>query len=240
MTVQKTPEGTPAGGTTPPPAADPGKDSAGKPAADPAATNPPAADPATPAGASGDSAAATAANGKPAEGAKTEPPAGGPAVVPDKYELKIPDGSLLDAAHVDKLTAFAKEQKLTNAQAQVILNRENEAVASYVTAHKPGGEVWNKLVTDWESAALVDKEIGGSKEVLAANVELGKRVIDRYFPEPIRKFLQESGYGSNPDVLRGFVKLGKAAGEDKIERPNTTPTDQKSTAELFYGNPATP
>jgi hypothetical protein len=47
-------------------------------------------------------------------------------VVPEKYDLKLPEASLLDASHVEKLTAFAKERGLSNDEAQALLERENQ------------------------------------------------------------------------------------------------------------------
>src|SRR5688572_20896218 len=52
-------------------------------------------------------------------------------VVPEKYDLKLPEGSLLEAAQMEKISAYAKEKGLSNEQAQELLERENDAVSGY-------------------------------------------------------------------------------------------------------------
>ncbi len=153
------------------------------------------------------------------------------------FSLKLPDGSLLDQAHVEKVTSFAKERGLSNDQAQAILERDHQEKSAFVEANKPGGVEWTKKVNGWEAAALADKEIGGTPEALQANAELGKRVIAKYFPESIKSFLDETGFGSHPEVLRGFVKLGKAMSDDKMVHPGSQSSgNPKSLEDIFYGS----
>lgn len=155
-------------------------------------------------------------------------------VVPEKYELKLPDGSSLDQSQVEKIASFAKERGLSNDQAQAILERDHQAAVQFAESNKPGGTDWNKRVSEWESAALADKEIGGSKEALTQNAELGRRVLTKFFPETISKFLVDSGFGSHPDVIRGFSKLGKMMADDQLVRPGASASVPKSNAEVFY------
>src|SRR3972149_1235780 len=103
MTVTETPaQGTPAAG-------EPAKET---PAATPAAEGAPSP--------------AVAAAAAPTE----EKPVAEKPVVPQKYELKLPEGSQLDQARIDSLSAYAKEKGLSNEQAQAILDRESDAVSS--------------------------------------------------------------------------------------------------------------
>lgn len=181
-----------------------------------------------------ETAAAATAETKTADPAKTEtPPA--KSVVPEKYDLKLPEGSQLDASAVEKIASFAKERGLSNEQAQAVLQRDHEAKASFEAANKPGGEDWVKRTADWEKAALADKEIGGSAEALKANAELGRRVLSKFFPESMAKYLTDSGLGSHPDVIRGFVKIGKMMADDQLVVPGKDEGQKKSMAQIFYG-----
>lgn len=160
-------------------------------------------------------------------------------IVPDRYEIKLPDGALLDPAHVEKVSAYAKEHKLSNDEAQRVLERDNAVLAEYFDANKKDGPEWTRRVNEWEGLALADKEIGGTPENLKASAELGKRVINKFFPESIVGWLNETGYGSHPDILKGFVKLGKMMADDQLVQPGNVPGNKKSVEDLFYGETKT-
>jgi hypothetical protein len=172
----------------------------------------------------------------PKAGAPAADPKADPAkpVVPEKYDLKLPDGSTLAADQVEKIASFAKERGLSNDQAQALVQREHEAKVSFDEANKPGGADWTKRVSDWEKTALADKEIGGSEEALKANVEHGRRVLQKYFPESISKFLNESGFGSHPDIIRGFSKLGKMMADDRLVIPGASAGNKQPLENVFY------
>lgn len=183
-------------------------------------------------------AAAAAPGASPAaEPAKAEPTPAAKPVVPEKYDLKLPEGSKLDASSVEKIASFAKERGLSNDQAQAILQRDHEAKASFDEANKPGtGSEWIRRTSELENAALADKEIGGTKENLLANCELGKQVLNKFFPESVSKFLVDTGFGSHPDVIRGFMKLGKMMAPDQLVLPGASAGNKRSMEDIFYGN----
>ncbi len=168
----------------------------------------------------------------------SEPQVAAP-TIPEKYDIKLPDGALLDPSHVEKVSAYAKEHKLSNEDAQRVLERDNAVLMDFFEAQKHGGPEWTKRVDEWEKLALADKEIGGTPENLKASAELGKRVISKYFPESIIGWLNETGYGSHPDILKGFAKLGKMMTDDQLVQPGHVPAAQKSREEKFYGETKT-
>jgi hypothetical protein len=154
--------------------------------------------------------------------------------VPQTYDLKLPDGSTLEQSHLEKIASFSKERGFSNEQAQALLERDHQTAVQFAEANKPGGADWSKRVSEWESQALVDKEIGGSKDALKQSAELGGRVLNKFFPETVRKFLVDSGFGSHPDVIRGFSKLGKMMADDQLVREGSGSSNKKSMAEIFY------
>jgi hypothetical protein len=153
-----------------------------------------------------------------------------------KYELKSPEGSLLQPAQLEEIAAFAKAQGFSNEQAQVLVERESNAIASYVKANDVGGAMWQARVDGWKNEVLADKELGGTPEVLATTVAHGERALDHFFDKSVREYLDTSGLGSHPAVLRGFAKIGKLMQNDKIVVPNAqSGAGKKSPAEMLYG-----
>lgn len=151
--------------------------------------------------------------------------------VPEKYDLKLPENSLLDAAHLEKISSYAKEKGFSNDMAQALLERESLAVESYNNAQK---DTLQKIGESWVSEAKNDKEIGG--EAFKQNTELAKRVVDRFGTDPFKKALNETGLGNHPELLRVFTRIGKAMSEDKLIVPGAqAASGKRSIEDIFYG-----
>lgn len=132
-----------------------------------------------------------------------------------KYELKAPEGSNLDQARIDKVVSFAKERGLSNDAAQAILDSEHQAVSEFVESVKPGGSLWVKQLDKWEEELAKDSVVGGNPIKLKENIEIAKKGLDRFADDGLKEFLEATGNGSNPAVVRLFYKLGKAMSDDK-------------------------
>lgn len=162
--------------------------------------------------------------------------------VPETYELTLPKDATIAKPTVDRLATAARGAGLSNDMAQSVLAFVNQEVAAQIEAQtkawSPGGEGYQKQVHDYEQAALADAEIGGSPEKLKANVEMSRRVLRAFFPESVVTFLENTGFGSNPDVIRGFAKLGKSFAEGTFTAP-PAPSDAsgKRPADRMYDHP---
>lgn len=152
--------------------------------------------------------------------------------------LKLPDGvEVRDEKITERTIAKARELGLDPDKAQTALNfvaqETADAVHKAVEDHSPGGAEWKKMVEKFEADALKHPELGnGSAEKLQAAVTKARAVLGKYFPKSVTDFLQETGYGSRPDVILGFLNIAKAAGEGNFETPKVP--DEKSRAEKFY------
>jgi hypothetical protein len=207
----------------------------GKPAASAGATTPPTqANPAaTTEAAKPAEAAAPGEAAKPVEGGEKKPeadPAAQKPVVPEKYDLKLPEGSLLDAKAVEKVSAFAKEKGLTNELAQAVLDQRSEERAEVLASQKADLDL---KVNKWMEEASLDPEIGGA--AFKENAELAKRVVDKYATDSFKKMLSETGIGNYPDFVRIFVKIGKEMADDTpLTGKQGSGSVEKPLSELFY------
>lgn len=164
-------------------------------------------------------------------------PAPAPSAAPEKYELKLVDGSPLDPSDVDKVAAFARERGLSNEQAQAILDQRHEAAAG-ITQRQT--EQHAARVSEWETQTWADPALGGAnKDATLANVQL---VMDRFCPgadHAFRKELAATGYGNHPEFVRFVNAIGKAMREDKPVGGNGPGAGQRSAADILYGNSPT-
>lgn len=152
-------------------------------------------------------------------------------VVPEKYEINLPKDSRLDKAHIEELSTFAKSKGLTQEQAQMLFEREHKAVDQFHSAQQAQiKEEQGK----WVEVSEADKEIGG--EHFKENIEVAKRVLERFGSDELRKALGETKFGDHPEVLRVFVRIGKAMADDKFVLGDPKNQDgKKSQAEILYG-----
>lgn len=162
--------------------------------------------------------------------AKAAPPPEKP-VVPEKYELKKPDGSLLGDKAVETISSYAKEKGLSNEQAQSLLERESSAVKSFFEEQQTKH---NQQVDAWVGEVKADKEIGG--EGYKQNVELASRVIKRFGSESLVKQLNETGFGNHPELVRVFARIGKSMTSDQLVVGGGTPAPKREMADRFYGS----
>lgn len=152
-------------------------------------------------------------------------------VVPEKYELKLSEGSLLAPEAVQKIEEFAKANKLSQEKAQELLTREETLIKSHVDSQL---NAHNERIESWKVAASKDKEIGG--EAFGQNAELAKRAVEKFGSAELKQMLDATGFGNHPEVIRVFARIGKAMSEDKIISGGAPPSaPKKSIAEKFYG-----
>jgi hypothetical protein len=126
-------------------------------------------------------------------------------VVPEAYELKMPEGVELDQAATTEFTAIAKELKLDQAAAQKLADIGAKMAQRQADAHA-------QLVETWTEQVKTDKEIGGDK--LAENLGVARKAIDTFGSPELKALLNSTGLGNHPEVVKLAFKVGKAISED--------------------------
>lgn len=125
------------------------------------------------------------------------------------YSLKMPDGVELDAELASALGPEFKELGLTNNQAQKLVDK-------YIEIQQKRGEdrakSWGETVQKWADDAKADKEIGGDK--WDGTVSNARRFIDTMGTPALKEFLNASGGGNHPELIRIFAKAGALIRED--------------------------
>jgi len=167
----------------------------------------PAADaPATDAHAPAAVDAPPAADPAPVEPAAADKPAAD--VVPEKYDLQIPEGVNMDAAGVEAFAEFARDAGLTQDKAGALL-----AKMAPVMAQRQQQAV-EAMHAEWAGQSKSDAEFGGDK--LNENLAVAKRAMDKFGTPELTKLLNESGMGNHPEIIRAFYRAGKAISEDRF------------------------
>lgn len=162
-------------------------------------------------------------------------PADAPAV-PEAYEFKLPEGMegmQVDQALADQFTPVFKDMGLTQEQADKLVTAYAKHEAGNADKVRQGmADEWMAKVIGWEKAAEKDPEYGG--ENYDTNLEIAKNTLNKYSSPELKKLLAETGLGSHPDLIRAFVRIGKATAEDRPDQSGGVPAASESEGERAY------
>lgn len=206
MSVNATTPAAPAAQGTPNAAADAGKNAP----TPPAAGTTPETKPATPETGKGGDAAGT----KPETGKETKP------AVEVKYELKVPEESLLQETAAAEVTEFAKAHKLAPEVAQKVLEGRHEAVSAFAKENEAAAL---KAGEGWKAEA--EKRYGD--KFAAANEDV-KRFVTKFGPQGFAERLEKSPFRFQPDFFDTLAAAGAQLHDDKFVGGESRTTDDLS------------
>ncbi|MBT1783142.1 peptidase [Enterobacter hormaechei subsp. xiangfangensis] len=130
---------------------------------------------------------------------------------PEKYEFTAGEGVELDTEALKDFEPVARELNLTNEQAQKLVDAYPKILAG---VQKRQAEAWQAQTEQWAADVKADKEIGGDK--LTANLSAGQRALDQFGTPELKEYLDSTGLGNHPALVKAFIKVGKAMSEDKV------------------------
>ncbi|EBR8884974.1 peptidase [Salmonella enterica subsp. enterica serovar Ohio] len=161
---------------------------------------------------------------KPAEKKESDKPEG----APEKYEFQAAEGVELDTEALKEFEPVAREMNLTNEQAQKLVDVYPKILAG---VQQRQAEAWQQTTEQWAADVKADKEIGGDK--LPSNLSAAQRALDQFGTPELKEYLNTTGLGNHPDLVKTFVKIGKAMSEDGMVTGGND--GQRSAAEVLYG-----
>ncbi|MFC3191296.1 peptidase [Pseudocitrobacter faecalis] len=147
---------------------------------------------------------------------------------PEKYDFKAAEGVDLDTEALKDFEPVARDLNLTNEQAQKLVDAYPKILAG---VQQRQAEAWQKQTEDWAASVKADKEIGGDK--LTANLSAAQRALDQFGGPALKEYLDSTGLGNHPELVKTFVKIGKAMSEDGMVDGSNQ--GQRSAAEVLYG-----
>ncbi|HDS9360804.1 TPA: peptidase [Enterobacter chengduensis] len=147
---------------------------------------------------------------------------------PEKYEFTAGEGVELDAEALKDFEPVARDLNLTNEQAQKLVDAYPKILAG---VQQRQAEAWQKQTEGWAETVKADKEIGGDK--LTANLSAAQRALDQFGTPELKEYLEGTGLGNHPELVKTFIKIGKAMSEDGMVDGSNQ--GQRSAAEVLYG-----
>ncbi|MCH2219623.1 MAG: protease [Aquabacterium sp.] len=157
-----------------------------------------------------------------------EEPAPEPDGAPETYDFKLPDGVQMDDKGLEAFGQWAKGHNLTQDKAQTLLESLAPAIA------QRQAEQVAAVRQQWADESKADKEFGGDK--LDESLAVAKKAHDAFASDGFKELLKQSGLGNHPEVIRTFLRIGKAISEDTLVlgAGQRKPSAEPSVAQRMY------
>ena len=139
-----------------------------------------------------------------------------------EYDFKLPEGYELDKGLADTITPLFKEAGLSQETAQKIVDSyvkhlETKTVESQDSAIS----TWEKQIEEWKVEA--QKDLGSSAKT---DLATAAKFMDKFGSPRLREILDDTGFGNHPELIKLFVRAGKAISEDTfVESGNSAPSN---------------
>ncbi|MEW2741001.1 peptidase [Providencia rettgeri] len=147
--------------------------------------------------------------------------------VPEKYEFTAGEGQELDKEVVAAFEPIARELGLSNEQAQKIVDVYGTTIMPQLV--KQQADAWQKQVTDWAETVQADKELSSVESIGNA-----QKAMEQFGTPELKEYLNETGLGNHPELIRIFSKIGKSMSEDGFV--NGSSENTRSTADVLFGD----
>lgn len=143
--------------------------------------------------------------------------------IPEAYEFKAPEGTTLDEGAIAIVTPVLKKLGVTQEGAQELAETFAQIQAAQLTAQ----------AETWAAALKTDPEIGGKN--YDANVSLARQEFAKWATPELKQFLDTTGLGNHPEILRPFLKIAKASQQDSHVSAGSGTPESDPAKVLFPG-----
>lgn len=150
------------------------------------------------------------------------PPKESASEVPEAYTLTAPEGQTLDQAGIELFTPIFKEAKLSNDLA-------NKLVGTYASYQ---ATLLQKQSEAWLEAAKADKEFGGEK--FDETLKAVQAAFAKFGSPELKQFIEATGLGNHPELIRAFAKIGAASREDAPASGTPAGQQPKTMAQILF------
>lgn len=147
---------------------------------------------------------------------------------PEDYVFQFAPETVVDTALIDEFKRFAFEQKMSLENARLMAKFYEKHVLGQSKKQK---QEQAELLQSMQKACEEDSEFGGMN--FYDNMRYAKAAVLRFDDGSLAKILNDTGFGSHPEVVRFMYRVGKALAEKEMPLAKES-TAEKSAAELFY------
>ncbi|NCB43090.1 MAG: hypothetical protein EOM59_10785 [Clostridia bacterium] len=149
-------------------------------------------------------------------------------VVPEKYDIKLPDGVELDTETLDIFSPIFKELNLPAEGVQKLVDAYVPLVTGVVEKSRQESlKEFQKITEEWKSETM--KELGSDSKTKLSYV--GK-AVQKFGDNELKELMNSTGVGNHKALVRFLSKVGQTISEDAFV-PGSAPTKQDPLAIMY-------
>lgn len=128
---------------------------------------------------------------------------------PEHYVLKNANGEDVEPQELEMMSRMFKDVNLSQEQAQKLYSAYEKEQGTFIQQSQ---DAFNKIRDDWFNQTISDPQIGG-KNIGQTKLCI-KRVMQQCGNKELSEFLNKTGLGFNPAMVRFMTKVGELLGND--------------------------
>ncbi len=151
----------------------------------------------------------------------------------DIPDYRFPENFQVDQGNLSEFQAVADKHQLSPEAAQELLDLY---VDKHGGEHRDAHELLIQNVQRWEAETKADELVGGPE--FERKLGVARTALDRFGDQGLRDYLDSSGIGSNPHVVRWMYRIGQFAADDRYIQPGSGagPLSPEARARRLYDN----
>lgn len=151
---------------------------------------------------------------------------------PEDYKLEAGEDFAVPAENLASFEQICKEQKLSKAQAQALLDWHKSFAGDVAKLQQ---EQQTAQIQAWQKEILQDPEIGGQH--WKAAVADSRKALNAFDTDgKLRTLLKQMHADYHPDVVRVIARVGRAMGEDKFVTSKGGGNDVRALEDRMWPN----
>lgn len=128
---------------------------------------------------------------------------------PEHYVLKNANGEDVEPQELEMMSRMFKDVNLSQEQAQKLYSAYEKEQGSFIEQSQ---KAFNQMRDDWFNQTISDPQIGGQN--IGQTKLCIKRVMQQCGNKELSEFLNKTGLGFNPAMVRFMTKVGELLGND--------------------------
>lgn len=145
--------------------------------------------------------------------------------VAEEYVFEAPEGKTFDPELIAKFGELAGELGLSNEGANKLVNGMSQML------EQKQQQALQQVQNSWIESAKADSEFGG--DALNENLGYARKALDTFGTPALTDFLNQTGAGNHPELIRVLVKVGRMLGEDGFVKGGAS-TASRSITDILY------
>lgn len=163
---------------------------------------------------------------------------------PENYDyqaIELPEGIKFDNALAEKFSPIAKELNLSQEGANKLVNmliehQQEQLADSANQIAEYERQKQEMAILEYSKQVKADKEIGVNEQEQNAYMDIADKGYKAFATKGLQETIEKSGLNYHPEVIKLFHRLGKLCGEDKVLKASNPVAEEKSPAQILYGN----